>query len=108
VTPSTFEQPALTVAVGKQLQSDHQVHELPGGADDASDCSSLPAGFQSYSHPQTEVLVNTILFARIEPYISLHFKYYFTLVYLYTQCLAIVTLMFHSYGNSSSPSFLFI
>lgn len=66
MTPSTFEQPALTVAVGKQLQSDHQVHELPGGADDASDCSSLPAGFQSYSHPQTEVLVNTVLFAHIE------------------------------------------
>lgn len=64
VTPSTFEQPALTVAVGKQLQSDHQVHELP--ADDASDCSSLPAGFQSYSHPQTEVLVNTTLLAHIE------------------------------------------
>jgi len=66
VTPSTFEQPALTVAVGKQLQSDHQVHESPGGADDASDCSSLPAGFQSYSHSQTEVLVNTALLARIE------------------------------------------
>ena len=42
------------------------MHELPGGVGDASDCSSLPAGFQSYSHPQTEVLVNTILFAHIE------------------------------------------
>ena len=66
VTPSTFEQPAITVAVGKQLQSDYQVHELPGGADDASDSSSLPAGLQSCSHPQTEVLVNTALLARIE------------------------------------------
>ena len=35
VTPSTFEQPALTVAVGEQLQSDYQVHELPSGADDS-------------------------------------------------------------------------
>ena len=66
VTPSMFELPALTVAVGEQLQSDYQVHELPGGADDASDSSSLPAGLQPYSHPQTEVLVNTALLAHIE------------------------------------------
>ena len=66
MTPSTFEQPALTVAVGEQLQSDYQVHELPGGVDDASDSSSLPAGLQSCSHPQTEVLANTTLLARIE------------------------------------------
>ena len=63
VTPSTSEQPALTVAVGEQLQSDYQVHELPSGADDSS---SLPAGLQSCSHPHTEVLVNTALVARIE------------------------------------------
>ena len=66
MTPSTFEQPALTVAVGEQLQSDYQMHELPGGANDASDSSSLPAGLQSCSHPQTEVLVHTALLARIE------------------------------------------
>ena len=66
MTPSTFEQPALTVAVGEQLQSDYQVHELPGGADDASDSTSLPAGLQSCSHPRTELLVNTALLDRIE------------------------------------------
>ena len=66
MTPSTFEQPALTVAVGEQLQSDYQVHELPGGVDDASDSSSLPAGLQYCSHTQTEVLVNTALLACIE------------------------------------------
>lgn len=65
MTPSTLEQPALTVAVGEQLRSDYQVHELPGGGDDASNSGSLPAGLQSCSHPQTEVLVNTALLARI-------------------------------------------
>ena len=39
------------------------MHKLLGGADDASDSSSLPARLQSCSHPQTEVLV---LLARIE------------------------------------------
>ena len=68
MTPSTSEQPAeaLTAAVGEQLQTDYQVYELPVGADDESDSSSLPVGFQSYSHPQTEVLVNTALLTRIE------------------------------------------
>ena len=64
VTPSTLEQPALTATVGEQLLSDYQVHELP--VDDESDSSSLPAGLQSCSHPQTEVLVNIALLARVE------------------------------------------
>ena len=51
VTPSTFEQPALTVAVGEELQSDYQVHKLPGGGGDASISSLLPAELQSCSHP---------------------------------------------------------
>ena len=68
VAPSTSEQPAeaLTAAVGEQLQTDYQVYELPVGADDESDSSSLPAGLQSCSHPQTEVLINIALLARIE------------------------------------------
>ena len=64
MTPSTLEQHALTATAGEQLQSDYQVHELP--VDDESDSSSLPAGLQSCSHPQTEVLINTALLARIE------------------------------------------
>lgn len=55
MTPSTSEPHALTVAIGQQLQSDYQVHELPSGGTHASD-----------SHPQTEVLVNTALLAHIE------------------------------------------
>ena len=42
------------------------MYELPVGADDESDSSSLAAGLQSCSHPKTEVLVNTALLARIE------------------------------------------
>ena len=57
VTPSTTEQvkqPPLTVAVGEQLQSNYQVHELPND--------------NSHTQPpdRTAVLVNTSLLARIE------------------------------------------
>ena len=57
VTPSTteqVEQPPLTVAVGEQLQSNYQVHELPSDS--------------SHTQPpdRTAVLVNTSLLAHIE------------------------------------------
>ena len=65
VTISTSEQPVCSAAaVGEQLLSDYQVHELPSNVDDASDSSSLPStGFQSCSSDQT---VNAALLAHIE------------------------------------------
>ena len=48
MTLFTSEQPveALTAAIREQLQTDYQVYELPVGADDESDSSSLPDGLQ--------------------------------------------------------------
>lgn len=61
-TPDASE-PALRVAVGEQLETDYQVHELPS---DSSEYTSEPLLQPTPASQSTEVVVNTALLTRVE------------------------------------------